>query len=350
MNRLILVFAILVLGAACAPMDGQSFPVSFTYSKDGDCPNFVTFKAADVQPGDQVSWTFSDAPGKQYTGATLVHYFPKAGSYEACLKISRSGRTGEKTLKVGVAADSRYYSAGEQLLWADEFVGTSLDLSKWNYDLGTGKWGNNELENYTNQPANSHLEDGKLFITAIKEDDRMEVGSYTSARLTTQGKVEFHRGRVEARAKMPTGRGTWAAIWMFGRHAAPSYSELDILEYVGCDKNIIYTTVHTTATLSEWVPKSTASLTISDVESEFHVYGMNWEDDRIQFYLDSPDNVYLEFEKPTQSGADYWPFDKDEYLILNLAVGGDWGGMRGIDNSIWPQSMEVDYVRVFQKK
>jgi beta-glucanase (GH16 family) len=136
---------------------------------------------------------------------------------------------------------------------------------------------------------------------------------------------------------------------MFGRHAAPSYSELDILEYVGCDKNIIYTTVHTTATLSEWVPKSTASKVVGDVETAFHVYGMNWEDEKIEFYLDSPDNVYLTFGKPAQKGADYWPFDSDEYLILNLAVGGDWGGMRGIDNSIWPQSMEVDYVRVFQK-
>ena len=166
--------------------------------------------------------------------------------------------------------------------------------------------------------------------------------------LTTQGKVEFHRGRVEVRAKMPSGKGTWAAIWMFGRHAAPSYSELDILEYVGCDKNIIYTTVHTTATLSEWVPKSTASKTVGDVEEAFHVYGMLWQDQRIQFYLDNPDNVYLTFDKPSQGGADYWPFDSDEYLILNLAVGGDWGAMRGMDTSIWPQSMEVDYVRIFQ--
>ena len=349
MNRLIVVFAILVLGAACAPMDGQSFPVRYTYEKDADCPNFISFEARDVKAGDECSWTFSDEPGKSYSGTSLVHYFPKAGSYEVTLHVRRDGKEGTHALKVGVASDSRYEKAGEHLLWADEFLGKSLDLKKWNYDLGTGQWGNNELENYTNAPANSHLEDGKLIITAIKEDDREAVGSYTSARLTTQGKVEFHRGRVEVRAKMPSGKGTWAAIWMFGRHAAPSYSELDILEYVGCDKNIIYTTVHTTATLSEWVPKSTASKVVGDVETALHVYGMNWEDEKIEFYLDSPDNVYLTFGKPAQKGADYWPFDSDEYLILNLAVGGDWGGMRGIDNSIWPQSMEVDYVRVFQK-
>ena len=348
MNRLLVVITILVLGAACAPVDGQSFPVSFTYLKDGDCPNFITFSATGTKPGDECSWRFSDDPGKQYTGTTLVHYFPQAGSYEATLSVRRGGKSSEKTMRVGVPADSRYFAAGEKLLWADEFTGSTLDLTKWNYDLGTGKWGNNELENYTNKPANSHLEDGKLIITAIQEDERMEVGSYTSARLTTQGKVEIHRGRVEARAKMPSGKGTWAAIWMFGRKAAPSYSELDILEYVGCDKNIIYTTVHTTATLSEWVPKSTASMTVDDVETAFHVYGMLWEENRIQFYLDRPDNVYLEFVKPAQGGADYWPFDSDEYLILNLAVGGDWGGMRGMDTSIWPQSMEVDYVRIFQ--
>ncbi|MCR5003526.1 MAG: glycoside hydrolase family 16 protein, partial [Bacteroidales bacterium] len=133
------------------------------------------------------------------------------------------------------------------------------------------------------------------------------------------------------------------------RKAAPSYSELDILEYVGCDKNIIYTTVHTSATLAKEVPMVTANKTVGDVETEFHIYGMNWEDDRIQFYLDDRNNVYLEFERPSQNDPHYWPFDSDEYLILNLAVGGDWGGMRGIDNDIWPQSMEVDYVRVFQK-
>jgi len=341
-------FVTLVLGAACAPVDGQSFPIRFTYEKDADCPNFITFRAQDTEAGDQYSWTFSDEPGKRYTSAAVSRYFPKAGSYEVTLTLRRGEGIGEQSLKVGVAADSRYEAAGEKLLWADEFTGSTLDLSKWNYDLGTGKWGNNELENYTNKPANSHLEDGKLIITAIQEDERLEVGSYTSARLTTQGKVEFHRGRVEVRAKMPSGKGTWAAIWMFGRHAAPSYSELDILEYVGCDKNIIYTTVHTTATLSEWVPKSTASKTVGDVEEAFHVYGMLWQDQRIQFYLDNPDNVYLTFDKPSQGGADYWPFDSDEYLILNLAVGGDWGAMRGMDTSIWPQSMEVDYVRIFQ--
>ncbi len=339
---------ILVLGAACAPVDGQSFPVDFRFEKDGTCPNFITFTTDDAEKGDIVTWTFSDDPTKTYSSSAVVRYFPKAGSYEATLNICRAGSTGEKKITVGVAQDSPYHQAGEHLLWADEFVGTSLDLKKWNYDLGTGKWGNNELENYTNALANSHLKDGKLIITAIKEDEDMKVGSYTSARLTTQGKMEIHRGRVEVRAKMPSGKGTWAAIWMFGRKAAPSYSELDILEYVGCDKNIIYTTVHTSATLSKIVPMVTANRTVNDVENAFHVYGMNWEDDRIQFYLDDRENVYLEFKRPSENDPDYWPFDSDEYLILNLAVGGDWGGMRGIDNTIWPQSMEVDYVRVFQ--
>lgn len=339
----------LVLGAACAPADGQTFPVSFTFEKDVDCPNFINFKADICDPGDLCTWTFSDNPSKTYSSSSITHYFPEAGSYDVTLSVCRDGQTSEKTIQVGVAEDSPYHKNGEKLLWNDEFNASSLDLKKWNYDLGTGKWGNNELENYTNSPLNSHLENGRLIITAVKEDDRMAVGSYTSARLTTQGKVEFHRGRVEVRAKMPSGKGTWAAIWMFGRKAAPNYSELDILEYVGCDKNIIYTTVHTSATLAGEVPMVTANKTVNDVETEFHVYGMNWEDNRIQFYLDDPNNVYLEFERPSHDDQHFWPFDSDEYLILNLAVGGDWGGMRGIDNDIWPQSMEVDYVRVFQK-
>ena len=346
-----LLSVLLLLG--CSRSGEAALDAAFRFDKDGTCANFVTFTALDAEDAD-CTWTFSDEPSRTYTGAVLVHYFPRRGTYEATLRIHKDGASGEKTLRVGIAEDSWYTAHGEELAWNDEFNGSRISTADWNYDLGQGndKWGNNELQNYTAAPQNAFLRDGTLVIKAIMADARQEVGSYTSARLTTNGKHEIHRGRVEVRAKMPSGRGTWAGIWLYGRKAQPSYSELDMMEYVGCDKGIVYTTVHTSATLGGSQAKSTAAKTVPDAETAFHTYGMDWQDGRIDFYLDHPDNVYHTFTPASTADPDFWPFDKDKdlYLILNLAVGGDWGGMRGIDDTIWPQELVIDYVRLFRKE
>lgn len=337
----------LLLMASCSSSSDTEnlLTVSFQAVPEASNPNFVTLTAAG-EDADTYLWTVAD---KALTGKSVTCYLERKGTYEVTLKQTRGSQQGTATQRVVVADDSYYCKQGEVLWWSDEFEGTKLDNLSWNYDIGTGKWGNNEWQNYTSKPENSFLRDGKLVLKAVKSGAGQKEGDYTSARLTTRGKKELNRGRVEVRAKLPGGVGLWPAIWFYGTKAQPCYSELDLMEYVGCDKNIIYGAVHTTSTL-ESDEKVSSSLRVDDVEDAFHVYGMNWTDGKIEYYLDTPDNVYLSFTPSATDNPRIWPFDSELYLILNIAVGGDWGGMRGVDDSIFPQEMEVDYVRMFKRK
>lgn len=310
-------------------------------------PNFVNLIATGDEQNAIYEWKLSD--GRTLTGQNVVCYFERKGVYEVSLTKKVGSLRGVFTKKISVQENSYYFQQEEQLWWHDEFCENHLDNSAWNYDIGIGKWGNNEWQNYTNKAENSFLRDGLLVLKAMKSGEGQKEGDYTSARLTTKGKKEINRGRVEVRAKLPGGVGLWPAIWMFGTKAAPYYSELDIMEYVGCDKNIIYSAVHTSETLSG-TNKVSSSKKVDDVETSFHVYGMNWTDDKIEYYLDNPSNVYLSFMPTDRNSMNSWPFDRELYLILNIAVGGDWGGMHGVDDSIFPREMEIDYVRIFKKK
>ena len=333
---------------ACTSSDSDNNPsqdARFTFGTESYSPNFVTM-TAEGDDKDTYTWT---AGNTTLTGRQATLYFEKAGDYEVTLKRKHESNTMSATKTVTIPKDSYYYQNGENLVWNDEFNGLRIDNTSWNYDLGVGKWGNNEWENYTNRTENVFLRDGKLVIRALKDGEGQKAGDYTSARLTTRGKREMNRGRVEVRAKLPGGVGIWPAIWLYGTKAAPHYSELDIMEYVGCDKNIIYGAVHTSKTLQSDKNKVSESKVVPDVEEAFHVYGMNWTDGKIEYYLDTPENVYLTFKPEDTSNPSVWPFDSELYIILNVAVGGDWGGMRGVDDSIFPCEMEVDYVRVFKK-
>lgn len=333
---------------SCTSSDDSKdmLPVSFLVQVEKDNPNFITFVASGEETDATYEWTFSHLDIKK-TGRRVTVYFENSGTYDVTLMQTAGGLKGNCSQKITVATSSYYARQGEQLWWHDEFEGSRLDNTSWNYDTGVGKWGNNEWQNYTSKADNSFLRDGKLVIKAVKTGEGQQIGDYTSARLTTKGKRELNRGRVEVRAKMPSGVGLWAAIWLFGVKAQPYYSELDLLEYVGCDQNIIYGAVHTTETL-ESAEKVSGQYVVNDVETAFHTYGLLWSDEKIEYYLDSPENVYLTFAPADKSHVRVWPFDSDLYLILNLAVGGDWGGMRGVDDSIFPQEMEVDYVRIFK--
>jgi beta-glucanase (GH16 family) len=237
-----------------------------------------------------------------------------------------------------------------ELVWADEFDHEGLpDTTHWNYDVGGGGWGNGELQYYTDKRAeNARVENGKLIIEARKES--YEGSAYTSARLTSKLKGDWLNGSVEARAKLPGGKGAWAAIWMLPTDWVygtwPSSGEIDIMEYVGYDTGMIYGTIHTEAYNHTLGTQKGGNTTLTDETDTFHVYKMTWTQDKIEFYVD--DKKYYSFGNPH---IDYttWPFDKRFHLIMNLAVGGSWGGSQGVDPTAFPTRMEVDYIRVYQE-
>ena len=238
-----------------------------------------------------------------------------------------------------------------KLVWADEFDKAGLpDTTKWAYEVGGNGWGNNELQFYTNRRAdNARIEGGKLIIEAKKED--YQGRNYTSARLLTRGKAEWKYGRIEALAKLPAGRGTWPAVWMLGKNIPtagwPRCGEIDIMEHVGFDEGVVHGTVHTEAYNHGKKTQKGQQIPVPDATQAFHLYAIEWTPDKIDFFVD--DRKYYTVEKSVLgSNVAEWPFDQPFYLILNVAVGGNWGGQKGVDETIWPRRMEVDYVRVYQ--
>jgi beta-glucanase (GH16 family) len=239
-----------------------------------------------------------------------------------------------------------------KLVWADEFnTEGKPDTLKWTYNLGVGNpngWGNNELQCYTNNEKNARIEDGKLVIEAHK--DSLEGKAYTSARIVTKKKGDWLYGKIEAKAKLPYGRGTWPAIWMLSTNPIygswPSSGEIDIMEHVGYDSGVVHGTIHTEAYNHTKKTQKEGKITVDDVNNTYHTYAINWTEDKIDFLVD--DKIYHTVTKI--EGEDYkgWPFDQPFHLIMNIAVGGGWGGLKGIDDTIWPQRMEIDYVRVYQ--
>ncbi len=237
------------------------------------------------------------------------------------------------------------------LIWADEFSGHEPpNPAKWSYDTGGGGWGNNELQHYTSRPENAYLLNGKLMIEAHRE--AYQGNAYTSARLVTRDKMVFTGGRIEVRAKLPSGRGTWPAIWMLGENITsvgwPRCGEIDIMEHVGYQPDSVFGTVHTEAFNHLLNTHQGGQAYATDLETNFHVYSIDWGEKSIAFKLDG--NTYFTFTKPANATTEEWPFDQPHYLLLNLAVGGNWGGQQGVDETIWPQRMEVDWVRVYKLK
>ena len=241
------------------------------------------------------------------------------------------------------------YSQTYNLVWSDEFDYSGLpDEAKWNYDVGGGGWGNQELQYYTSKRLqNAKVEDGKLIITAIKEIYSGK--DYTSARLVTKYKGDWLYGKMEINAKLPAGRGTWPAIWMLPTDWEygdwPSSGEIDIMEHVGYDEGVVHATVHTEAYNHTLGTQKGDTIHLDDATSAFHVYSMEWTPIKIDFFADGV--KYFTFY---QYSTEYtkWPFNKRFHLLLNIAVGGSWGGAQGVDVYAFPTQMEIDYVRVYQ--
>lgn len=235
---------------------------------------------------------------------------------------------------------------GWNLVWHDEFDGETIDLTNWTYDLGAGGWGNGEAQHYTDRPENARIENGMLVIEARQE--RYYGSYYTSARLKTQGLQEFQYGRIEARLRVPAGRGLWPAFWMLGSNFAtvgwPNSGEIDIMEYIGREPDLILGTIHGPGYsgalgLSHWNRQD------YDIADDFHTYAVEWDEDQITWFYDG--EAYGTYTR-SDIGEREWPFDQPFFIILNLALGGTFPGPIGLD-TVFPAQYLVDYVRVFQR-
>jgi beta-glucanase (GH16 family) len=248
------------------------------------------------------------------------------------------------------------FAAGqcEVLVWSDEFNGTgSPNSAFWNYDLGQSGWGNNEVQNYTSNLANVRQENGNLIIEALKSGN-----SWTSARLKTQGKKSFRYGKIVFRAKLPTGSGTWPALWMLGDNITsvgwPACGEIDVMEHVGKNQNVVQAAMHTPSSFGNTTNKN--STTVSTASTEFHEYAVSWNAERMVFLVD---NVPFYTYNPSPKNSSTWPFDLNQFLIMNIAMGGnlgsdpayETGGLKnGIDPALVSAKMEIDYVRVYEER
>ncbi len=253
------------------------------------------------------------------------------------------------------------------LVWSDEFDYTGLpNETKWDYEQGFIR--NAESQYYTKaRKENARVEGGHLIIEARKEDwpnpdyrpgsssrrsgRSREKAEYTSASLITKDKATWTYGRIEVRAKLPQGRGVWPAIWMLGTNIRevgwPRCGEIDIMEYVGFDPNTVCANVHMAKYNHAKGTGKGSKIKADKPYNSFHTYAVEWTPEKMDFFFDK--QKYFTFENE-HGGVDVWPFDQPHYLILNLAIGGSWGGQKGIDESIFPQQFLIDYVRVYQKK
>jgi beta-glucanase (GH16 family) len=242
---------------------------------------------------------------------------------------------------------------GWTLVWQDEFsatTGTAVDKNKWTHETGGHGWGNHELEFYTDRVSNSYQSNGSLVIKVLKE--QFNSRDYTSARLTTKSSFTTTYGKIEARIKIPRGQGIWPAFWMLGvdidKVHWPACGEIDIMENIGKEPSIIHGTLHGPGYSGGKGPTSSYVLPKREVFADsFHVFAVEWEPEMIRFYCDG--KLYSTRTASDLPAGTKWVFDHPFFIILNVAVGGDWPGSPDATTS-FPQEMLVDYVRVYQKE
>jgi beta-glucanase (GH16 family) len=263
-----------------------------------------------------------------------------------CIQLFVFGSTIKSTLHAQTPKKSY------QLVWSDEFSGQGLpDSTKWGYDVGTGSWGwgNNEQQYYTKDSlGNAKVSNGVLTITA--RNQKMGDKKYTSARLVTRGKAAWTYGKIEVRAKLSKGIGTWPAIWMLGTNIDsagigwPQCGEIDIMEHTGSRATKIDASVHTKNFNWPKNTQKTAATHLSDYGDAFHNYQLIWDAQTIIISIDDKPLLTVHNDG---TGKNSWPFDDPCYLLLNLAIGGNYAGYE-MDEKSFPASMQIDYVRVYQ--
>ena len=244
-------------------------------------------------------------------------------------------------------------------VWSDEFDGDKLDLSKWNILRWRPGWVNNEQQAYTDRDTNVFLQEGNLVIQGLIEPNYYDTdhtgnqytANYTSGRINTDDKFSWTYGKFDIRAKLPSGRGSWPAIWMLGESITsigwPDCGEIDIMEHVGFDDGNIHGSIHTKDFNHIMNTQRSGSIALPSATQSFHIYSLEWSPHYLRFLID--DSPFFFVYNDSNGNAAKWPFNSPHYMILNLAIGGDWGGIQGIESSSFPMRMLVDHVRVSKR-
>ena len=300
-----------------------------------DSSGNVTFTAK-ADNATTYEFDFGNGNFQIVPSGVVTYKYPASGNYSVRVTAKNAaGNTLSKGISVLVAIKVA-------LIFSDEFdVAGQPDASKWGYDIGTGSngWGNNESQYYTNRPENVTVSNGTVKLTAKKEN--FSGSSYTSARMLTQNKFSFKYGKVEVRAKLPAGVGTWPAIWMLGSNIStvgwPACGEIDIMEHLGRDLNKVFAALHHPN--HSGGNADGGNTVIQNTTTEFHIYSCEWTASSIKFFVDGV-NFYTFPNSPAV------PFNHNFFIILNIAMGGNFGG--AIDPAFNSGTMEIDYVRVYQ--
>lgn len=300
---------------------------------NGDGSGMVNFSLSATN-ATSYKITFRNGDSKEVTNGNFTYTYTTPGTNTYTIYVSAYNSSNfistSKTITIYVSPT---------LIWSDEFnIDGAPDGSKWGYETGAGGWGNNEAEYYTSRLENAIVSGGTLKIKTLKEN--YLGSSYTSARILSKDKFSFKYGKVEFKAKMPVGGGTWPALWMLGNNIStvswPACGEIDVMEHLGNQLNKIYGTLHYTGHSGGSAIGS--NTVIANASTEFHIYSLDWRADTIKIYVDN-----VEFFSFVNTNAT--PFNQNFFLIINCAIGGNFGGV--IDPSFSSSTFEVDYVRVY---
>lgn len=318
--------------------------ISFTMVIDDEEPNYVTLTNTSTGNFESFKWIYRSMEVENEN--EHVAYFPYAGDYDVMLVLTINGVEYSDTKPLTIMQDDPNIVTG--LVWSEEFDYTGVpDASKWNMETGGDGWGNEELQYYTDTENNASVANGMLTITAREE--QLGGRDYTSARITTQGKFDVQYGRIEARIKLPYGQGLWPAFWMLGANFSsigwPQCGEIDIMEMVGGDNNgdnTTYCTIHWDNAGENANYGESYTIGSGVLADDFHVYAVEWNEQSIKGYIDD-----IEYFVVDITPADLSEFHENFFIILNVAVGGNWPGPPN-SSTVFPQEMQVDYVRVYQ--
>lgn len=338
-----------------APANGGSYSVAvvastggWTTAADENSGNWVKVSAKNTNKASgMISVTVDENTSKEArNGAINV----KLGCKQVSISVTQAGKT-----VTPIEGGEMVIPEGYKLVWNDEFnEGSELNSTDWRHEVQKSGWVNNELQNYVNGSADgkrvTEITDNRLYINCFKGSD----GKIYSGRVYAHETQGWLYGIFEARIKLPKGKGTWPAFWMmpcnndFGANPWPKCGEIDIMEEVGFNPNYTSSSLHTEKFNHVKGTQITKERLTAGAEDGFHVYRLEWTPDYIKTYVDGKE--LLNFNNDGKNEVGSWPFNKPFYVILNLAWGGDWGGKKDVDESVLPVQMEVDYVRVFQKK
>tara|TARA_B100001113_G_scaffold191988_1_gene157375 strand:+ start:967 stop:1953 length:987 start_codon:yes stop_codon:yes gene_type:complete len=273
--------------------------------------------------------------------------------FSGCMDPESANYDSNANIEDGNCIETDKIPAGYTYYWNDEFNRDSLNDRYWNIEIRWPGFVNNESQSYTDSDANIFLENGNLYIRALKDNPfDPNQPAYTSGRINTKEKVELQYGFWEIRAKLPRGVGTWPAIWMLNSYIDslgwPNCGEIDIMEHVGYDPNHVFFSLHNANLYGDIHGTNQQGIyELEGIENDFHTYSVEWDSSFVRAYFDG--NLFFNYPKPEIHDINSWPYDNPFFLIINLAIGGEWGGQQGIDNSIFPATFTIDYVRIFKK-